>query len=88
MAASRRICGWSGAACVATVSSALTVCSRGEKTRRAIEDYRRTEAGPLENNLIDELVEGELDTRAEFFRHNRELVANIERLAANMAEAT
>jgi len=28
------------------------------------------------------LVEGEFDTRAEFFRHNRELLANLERLAA------
>src|SRR4029453_14623161 len=28
------------------------------------------------------LVEGDLDTRAEFFRHNRELLANLERLAA------
>jgi ATP-dependent helicase HrpA len=28
------------------------------------------------------LVEGELDTRAEFFRHNRELLANLEKLAA------
>jgi peptide/nickel transport system substrate-binding protein len=35
--------------------------------RRLIEEFRRTEAGPLENNLIDELVSGELD-RAEFLR--------------------
>ena len=35
------------------------------ETRRQIEEYRRTEAGPLENNLIDELVDGELD-RQEF----------------------
>jgi peptide/nickel transport system substrate-binding protein len=33
------------------------------ETRRAIEQYRRTEAGPLENNLIDELVGGEVDRR-------------------------
>ncbi len=37
------------------------------ETRRAIEGYRRSEAGPLENNLIDELVTGELD-RQEFLR--------------------
>jgi peptide/nickel transport system substrate-binding protein len=37
------------------------------ETRRAIEEYRRTEAGPLENTLIDELVRGELD-RQEFLR--------------------
>ena len=37
------------------------------ETRRAIEEYRRGEAGPLENNLIDELVGGELD-RQEFLR--------------------
>ena len=37
-----------------------------ELTRR-IEDYRRNEAGPLENNLIDELLAGEMD-RTEFLR--------------------
>jgi peptide/nickel transport system substrate-binding protein len=36
-------------------------------TRRAIEEYRRSEAGPIENQLIDELVGGELD-REEFLR--------------------
>jgi peptide/nickel transport system substrate-binding protein len=36
--------------------------------RRAVEEYRRSEAaGPIENNLIDELVGGELD-REEFLR--------------------
>jgi peptide/nickel transport system substrate-binding protein len=34
---------------------------------RIVEEYRRTEAGPIENNLIDELVAGELD-RQEFLR--------------------
>jgi peptide/nickel transport system substrate-binding protein len=37
------------------------------ETRRIIEGYRRDEAGPIENNLIDELVGGELD-RAEFLK--------------------
>jgi peptide/nickel transport system substrate-binding protein len=37
------------------------------ETRRSIEQYRRTAAGPIENNLIDELVNGELD-RTEFLR--------------------
>ena len=37
-----------------------------ELTRR-VEDYRRNEAGPLENNLIDELLAGEMD-RTEFLR--------------------
>jgi peptide/nickel transport system substrate-binding protein len=37
------------------------------ETKRAIEEYRRSEAGPLENNLIDELVAGDLD-RQEFLR--------------------
>lgn len=37
------------------------------ETKRAIEEYRRNEAGPLENNVIDELVGGELD-RAEFLK--------------------
>ncbi len=37
------------------------------ETRRALEEYRRNDAGPIENNLIDELVNGEVD-RAEFLR--------------------
>jgi peptide/nickel transport system substrate-binding protein len=37
------------------------------ETKRLIEQYRREEAGPLENNVIDELVGGELD-RDEFLR--------------------
>ncbi len=37
------------------------------ETRRQIEDFRRNEAGPLENNLIDELVAGELN-RTEFLQ--------------------
>jgi len=37
------------------------------ETRRHIEEYRRGEAGPIENNLIDELVANELD-RQEFIR--------------------
>ena len=37
------------------------------ETKRLIEEYRRNEAGPLENNVIDELVGGELD-REEFLR--------------------
>ena len=37
------------------------------ETRRSVEEYRRTTAGPIENNLIDELVNGELD-RLEFLR--------------------
>jgi peptide/nickel transport system substrate-binding protein len=36
-------------------------------TRRAVEHYRRSEAGPIENNLIDELVGGDLD-REDFLR--------------------
>ncbi len=36
-------------------------------TRRRLEEYRRGEAGPIENTLIDELASGELD-RAEFMR--------------------
>jgi peptide/nickel transport system substrate-binding protein len=37
------------------------------ETARRIEDFRRYEAGPLENNLIDEFVGGEMD-RTEFLR--------------------
>jgi peptide/nickel transport system substrate-binding protein len=37
------------------------------ETRRSVEEYRGRIAGPIENNLIDELVDGELD-RAEFLR--------------------
>jgi peptide/nickel transport system substrate-binding protein len=38
------------------------------KTRRSVEEFRHT-AGPIENNLVDELVNGELD-RAEFLRRS------------------
>jgi len=37
------------------------------ETRRLVDEFRRNEAGPIENNLIDELVGGELD-RQEFLR--------------------
>ena len=37
------------------------------ETRRQVEEFRRSEAGPIENNLVDELVAGELD-RQEFLR--------------------
>jgi peptide/nickel transport system substrate-binding protein len=37
------------------------------ETRRLVEEFRRNDASPIENNLIDELVEGELD-RQEFLR--------------------
>ena len=37
------------------------------ETRRRLEEYRREEAGPIENTLIDELVDGEFD-RGEFIR--------------------
>jgi peptide/nickel transport system substrate-binding protein len=37
------------------------------ETRRRFEDYRRNEAGPIENTLLDELLDGEVD-RKEFFR--------------------
>jgi len=36
-------------------------------TRRAVEEFRCNEAGALENNLVDELVNGELD-RQDFLR--------------------
>jgi peptide/nickel transport system substrate-binding protein len=37
------------------------------ESKRLIEEYRRNEAGPLENNVIDELIGGDLD-REEFLR--------------------
>jgi len=37
------------------------------ETKRLIEEFRRNEAGPIENNLIDELVASEFD-RPEFIR--------------------
>ena len=37
------------------------------ETRRLVEEFRRNDAGPIENNLIDELVDGDLD-RQEFLR--------------------
>jgi peptide/nickel transport system substrate-binding protein len=37
------------------------------ETKRLFEEFRRNDAGPVENNLIDELVDGDLD-RQEFLR--------------------
>ncbi len=37
------------------------------KARKRLDEYRRTDAGPVENTLLDELVDGELDRR-EFLR--------------------
>ena len=37
------------------------------ETRRLVEEFRRNDASPIENNLIDELVAGELD-RQDFLR--------------------
>ena len=37
------------------------------ETRRLVEEFRRNDAGAIENNLIDELIEGDLD-RHEFLR--------------------
>jgi peptide/nickel transport system substrate-binding protein len=37
------------------------------ETRRWFEEYRRTEAGPVENTVIDELASGDMD-RAEFLQ--------------------
>ncbi|TML85547.1 MAG: ABC transporter substrate-binding protein [Actinobacteria bacterium] len=37
------------------------------ETRRRFEEYRREQAGPIENTLIDELADGELD-RGEFLQ--------------------
>jgi peptide/nickel transport system substrate-binding protein len=37
------------------------------ETKRLVEEYRRNEAGPLENNVIDEFIGGELD-REDFLR--------------------
>ncbi len=34
------------------------------ETKRAIEEFRRNEAGPIENNLIDELMAGDLSRKA------------------------
>src|SRR5258708_2757438 len=34
------------------------------ETKRAVEEFRRNEAGPIENNLIDELVAGDLSRKA------------------------
>src|SRR5438132_13847991 len=39
----------------------------GKESRERLDQYRRSEAGEVENTLIDELVSGELD-RSEFLR--------------------
>ncbi len=41
--------------------------SMDRETRRSLEGFRTNDASPIENNLIDELVDGQLD-RAEFLR--------------------
>ncbi len=52
--------------------------------RRRVEEYRRDEAGPLENNLIDELVAGELD-RTEFLRRGAMFGVSASMLGAALA---
>jgi peptide/nickel transport system substrate-binding protein len=39
------------------------------ESKRAIEEFRRNEAGPIENNLIDELIAGDL-SRKDFLRRS------------------
>ena len=37
------------------------------ESRRRFEEYRKNEAGPVENTLLDEFADGELD-RSEFLQ--------------------
>jgi peptide/nickel transport system substrate-binding protein len=54
------------------------------ETRRSVEEYRRSIAGPIENNLIDEFVNGELDRR-EFLRRGAAFGLSASILASVLA---
>src|SRR5712691_9457341 len=54
------------------------------ESRRFIEEYRRTQAGPIENTLIDELVSGELDRR-EFIRRGTLFGLSVSTIGAALA---
>jgi peptide/nickel transport system substrate-binding protein len=54
------------------------------ESMRRIEHYRRTEAGPVENALIDDLATGELD-RAEFLRRATIFGLSASAIAAALA---
>jgi peptide/nickel transport system substrate-binding protein len=54
-----------------------------KETRRSFEEYRRNEAGPIENTLLDELADGELD-RGEFLQRATMLGLSATAIAAGL----
>lgn len=54
------------------------------ETRRRLEEYRRDEAGPIENNVIDELARGEID-RKEFIRRGTLLGLSMSAIGTALA---
>ena len=52
--------------------------------RRFLEEFRRNQASPVENNLIDELVDGELD-RGEFLRRGAMFGLSISVMSSALA---
>src|SRR5207244_12676141 len=56
-----------GAGAVSRPSDGRGGRAMGKESRERLDQYRRSEAGEVENTLIDELVSGELD-RSEFLR--------------------
>src|SRR5438445_316314 len=55
-----------------------------QETRRRLEEYRRNQAGPVENALLDDLLTGEVDRR-EFFRRATIFGLSTSAIAAALA---
>ncbi len=56
------------------------------ETRRRFEEYRRNHAGPVENTLVDELLDGEMD-RSEFIKRGMMVGLSVSALGAALAAA-
>ena len=56
------------------------------ETRRRFEDYRRHAAGPVENTLIDEFLDGEMD-RSEFIKRGSMVGLSLSTLGVALAAA-
>ncbi len=54
------------------------------ETKRRLEEFRRNEAGPIENTLIDELMDGELD-RKDFIRRGAMFGLSVSAMGAALA---
>src|SRR5207244_1003485 len=56
------------------------------ETRRKLEDHRRNEAGPVENTVIDELLDGEMD-RSEFVKRGTIFGLSASMIGAALVDA-